>query len=716
MSRFPRLPSITRDTVRVHFHPATRALLRSLAALALGPALTAQTTPPRAPSSDEIVQLDPVEVIAFQRDYVAPATGTGLGLDADPAIVPLSLTSIPVDLLNDQQVNNVEDALRNVAGVTKFKQGNGGEERFAIRGFDASGSLYKDGARLNTQSNATLIATTETANIERYDVLKGPAAILYGTGEPGGVINYITKKPLFKPHASVEAIAGSYDYYRGEFDATGPLGERFAYRLVTSYEDSDSYRDELFRQRLLVAPSLTFRPSERTSVTVQLERVEDNYTQERSQALDGDAVAGYSYGRVRRDQFFGVPGFNDQTESLYHRLAVLAEHRVSNTYQIELVTGATTVDKKFYDAVPRASFADANGDFTRVIAANGNVRIRGSLTEGDAHSEDFTLNNKITIEDVSLLGFTTDHKILLAYDFTNVAYTNRYFSTPGTVTYNILSGLRTGTLAAPTFSDEDRTQNYQHGLIAQDLISFGEKWHLLAGARYTEAVSKYRDSGGSSHEPEYGFSPRTGLVYRPVAAHSLYVSYSEGFLPSTATDQAGAFLDPETTTQLEFGFRSQFLNDRFILSGAVFDTRKSDIGVTAPAAIAAFPADDSQWWSANLGEIRTRGFELQAIGKVTPALRLIAGYAYLDNALTEADPAFADLQGNRSAGVPTHSANAWAVYDFGAGQPRGLSLGFGAFSKAMSSPVSKTSPNTTVPSPSMPWPPIAGKNGRFSST
>lgn len=169
------------------------------------------------------------------------------------------------------------------------------------------------------------------------------------------------------------------------------------------------------------------------------------------------------------------------------------------------------------------------------------------------------------------------------------------------------------------------------------------------------------------------------MVYRPVAAHSLYVSYSEGFLPSTATDQAGAFLDPETTTQLEFGFRSQFLNDRFILSGAVFDTRKSDIGVTDPAAIAAFPADDTQWWSANLGEIRTRGFELQAIGKVTPALRLIAGYAYLDNALTEADPAFADLQGNRSAGVPTHSANAWAVYDFGAGQPRGLSLGFGAF-------------------------------------
>jgi iron complex outermembrane recepter protein len=678
-SASPRLAP-RRSPVSSRRSPA-RVLLSALSALALVPSLGAQSTPPPPPASteDEVVELESLEVTAFQRDYVAPATNTGLGLDADPAIVPLSLTSIPVDLLNDQQVNNVEDALRNVAGVTKFKQGNGGEERFAIRGFDASGSIYKDGARLNTQSNATLIATTETSNIERYDVLKGPAAILYGTGEPGGVINYITKKPRFERYASAEAIVGSYDYYRAEVDTTGPLSERFAYRLVGSYEDSDSYRDELFRQRLLVAPSLTFRPSERTAVTVQIERVEDNYTQERSQALDGDAVSGYSYGRVRRDQFFGVPGFNDQTESLYYRVAVLASHRVSENYQLELVAGATTVDKKLYDALPRASFADAEGNNTRVIAANGDVRIRGSLTEGSAHSEDFTLNNVVTLEDVSLLGLETDHKILLAYDFTNVAYTNSYFDTAGTVTYNVVSGERSGSLSAPVFSDEDRTQNYEHGFIAQDLISIGEKWHALVGARYTQAVSKYRYAPDTSREPEYGFSPRVGLVYRPVSAHSLYASYSEGFQPSTATDQAGAFLDPETTTQVELGFRSQFFEQRFIVSGAIFDTRKSDIGVIDPAAIAAFPDDDSAWWSANLGEIRTRGFELQAIGKVTASLRLIAGYAYLDNELSKADPAFADLQGNRSAGIPVHSANAWAVYDFGAGQTRGLSVGLGVF-------------------------------------
>lgn len=172
---------------------------------------------------------------------------------------PLTTVSIPIDILEDQQVNNVEDALRNVAGVTKFKQGNGGEEKFSIRGFDASQSLYKDGARINNVFNATNIATTETANIERYDILKGPASILYGQGEPGGVINYVTKKPKFTEYRAAEMIAGSDDYYRVEADFTGPLSDTFAYRLILSSEDSGSHRDFTFRDRQLVAPSLTWK-------------------------------------------------------------------------------------------------------------------------------------------------------------------------------------------------------------------------------------------------------------------------------------------------------------------------------------------------------------------------------------------------------------------------------------------------------------------------
>ncbi|HEX4879895.1 MAG TPA: TonB-dependent receptor plug domain-containing protein, partial [Limnobacter sp.] len=267
-----------------------------------------------AQTSGNNTQLEEIEIRSFQREYKAPSTTTALGFEADPMSTPLTTLSIPMDILEDQQVNNVEDALRNVAGVTKFKQGNGGEEKFSIRGFDASQSLYKDGARINNVFNATNIATTETANIERYDVLKGPAAILYGQGEPGGVINYITKKPLFKAHRSAEVIAGSDDYYRAEADLTGPLGESFAYRLVLSSEDSGSHRDFTARDRQLLAPSLTWKVSPQTLLTAQYEYITDAYTQDRGQVLDGDNVSGYNYsGRLNGRQFFGIPGWNENT-------------------------------------------------------------------------------------------------------------------------------------------------------------------------------------------------------------------------------------------------------------------------------------------------------------------------------------------------------------------------------------------------------------------
>ena len=658
--------------------PASRTTALFVALLA--PAGFAQPTAP----ADEVVQLEPVKVTAFQRDYVAPVTTTGLGMDADVFDTPLTVMSIPMDILTDQQVNNVEDALRNVAGVSKFKQGNGGEEKFSIRGFDASQSLYKDGARINNAFNATNIATTETANIERYDVLKGPSAILYGTGEPGGVINYITKKPLFQHYGSAEAIIGSYDYYRGEFDLTGPLGgpgTPFAYRFITSYEDSDSHRDHHFRERLLLAPSVTWAPTNRTNVTLQYEYITDDYTQDRGQVLEGNDLVGYTYSsRLDPDQFFGVPGWNDQTNSDYQRLAVLAQHRFDDDSRLELTASAARTDKLLYDSGPRAIPASNN----TYISPAGNVTIRPAAQGGEGASDTVTARYHKEISAGSFVDEPLTHKLLLQTDYERIDNDGVTYAVANTadITYNVNTGAYTGIPAGGfvlgAASPGVTTDLHQYGLVVQDLVSIGRHWHVLLGGRYTHVENRI---GRITYDD---VSPRTGIVYRPRTDLAFYASWATGFNPTTATGFnpvsgngiGGPVLDPETSEQFELGVRKAFFNGGLELNAAVFDLRKKDIAGTDPASI-ALPS--AQQWSSNLGETRTLGLELQAVGRITQSLRLIAGYAYLDNELTEVGANFAAQKGNRLPGIPEHSGNLWGVYEVQEGRMRGLGLGLGLF-------------------------------------
>jgi iron complex outermembrane receptor protein len=664
----------------------TARMLRALAALGLAAtpaALPAQADNPAVP--EEVVTLEPMEVTAFQRDYFAPVTDTGLGFAADLYDTPLTVMSIPMDILTDQQVNNVEDALRNVAGVSKFKQGNGGEEKFSIRGFDASQSLYKDGARINNAFNATNIATTETANIERYDVLKGPSAILYGTGEPGGVINYVTKKPRFdRAFASAELIAGSYDYYRSELDLTGPLGASdspFAYRLVASYEDSDSHRDFHFRERLLLAPSLSWRPTERTTVTLQYEYITDDYTQDRGQVLEGDNLNGYFYSsRQGPEQFFGVPGWNDRTTSDYQRLALLAEHRFADDSRIELAASAARTDKLLYDSGPRAIPASNN----TYVAANGDVIIRPGAQGGEGASDTVTTRYHKEIEAGSLGSASLSHKLMAQLDYERIDNDGLSYAVANTadITYNIETGVYTGIPAGGfvlgASSPGVETDLHQYGVVLQDLVSIGRHWHVLLGARYTRVENR---ADRVSHED---VSPRTGVVYRPRTDLALYASWATGFNPTTATGFnpgtgngiGGEVLDPETSEQFELGARKTFREGAIELNAAVFELRKENIAGTDPASV-GFPADEQ--WSSNLGETRTLGFEFQAVGRVSASLRFIAGYAYLDNELTEVGADFSAQKGNRLPGIPEHSGNLWGVYEFQDGALRGLGLGLGLF-------------------------------------
>lgn len=647
-------------------------------AVAIGTAVGFQPTAWSQNNQETSSTLQEVQVTGFERVYREPTTSTGLGFEADPMSTPLTVISIPMDILEDQQVNNVEDALRNVAGVTKFKQGNGGEEKFSIRGFDASQSLYKDGARINNVFNATNIATTETANIERYDILKGPASILYGQGEPGGVINYVTKKPKFTQYRSAEVIAGNNDYYRAEADFTGPLSDAFAYRLVLSTEDSGNHRDFTFRDRQLVAPSLSWKLSPQTLVTAQYEYITDTYTQDRGQVLDGNNATGYSYsGRLNGSQFFGIPGWNQNTESDYNRFALLAEHFFDNGSSITANYSRARVDKNLLDSSPRAV-----GLNSQVVADNGDVLIRASQQGGEGESDTVVLKYQWEMPGGKVFGQALSHKFMIQADHETIV--NRTRSASGsTITYNINTGLYSnippGGVTVGAFTEGGSSAS-QQGFVIQDLISIGEKWNLLAGLRSTQFEDKFANVKSDD------VSPRFGLVYKATDTLSYYGSWAKGFTPTTATGFnpatgngiGGAPLDPERTEQYELGIKKQLFKKQLDITAAVFDLRKTDVAVTDPNSTSL---PEAQQWSTNLGETQTLGFDLQAIGKLNDSFRLIAGYAYLDNQLLRVDPSLAGQEGNVLPGIPTHSGNLFGVYEIQRGHFKGFGLGAGVFAQ-----------------------------------
>ncbi|MGH8614869.1 MAG: TonB-dependent siderophore receptor [Gammaproteobacteria bacterium] len=187
--------------------------------------------------------------------YTVPNASTATKTDTPIMETPVSIQVVPRQVLQDQQAIRIEDAVKNVSGVqTSFNYGTENYPDFFIRGFNTNATVFRNGFRAYGDFG--------TANLERIEVLKGPASVLYGRIEPGGLINLVNKRPLFSPYYSIQQQFGSYDLYRTTIDATGPLlsDSSLAYRFNLEYLDKNSFRDFVSTERIFVAPSLTWPP------------------------------------------------------------------------------------------------------------------------------------------------------------------------------------------------------------------------------------------------------------------------------------------------------------------------------------------------------------------------------------------------------------------------------------------------------------------------
>ncbi|WP_334798406.1 TonB-dependent siderophore receptor [Nostoc sp.] len=599
-----------------------------------------QTQPKPSTQADEPIEL---VVTGEQDNYRVTDSSTATKTDTPLRDIPQSIQVIPQTVIKDQQITRISDATRNVSGVSPLSGYGGFSDDYTIRGFTNS-NLLRNGF---TTSNFF----TYGANVERVEVLKGPSSVLYGQVEPGGVVNFVTKQPLSSPYYAVELTAGSFSFYRGTIDFSGPLttDKKLLYRLNVAYENSGSFRDFYHQEIFSVTPVITYKPSENTTLNFE-----------------------YEYGR-RRGSF--DRGFPDA--GVFLTLPVsrfLGEP--SNFLNIDYQQGTATVDHRFSENLQlRSSFSvqstfDNNAYNQGELEPDGRTLSRGYITNRNRRNEDYSWQT-------DLIGkFNTGsiaHQLLLGLELRRNTDINPIFDTDNAASIDIFNPVYgaplTGTLRQRLFGTRISTT----GVYLQDQVTLLSNLKLLVGGRYdfvfSDNSAKIEDANTTnSNFYDSAFSPRVGLVYQPVEPISLYASYSRSFVPNNSITASGEALEPSRGTQYEVGIKSEVFDRRLSATLAAYDITKTNIPTVDPNNID---------FSIAIGEVKSRGIELDVAGEILPGWKIIAS-GYLNDAFVsrDNDPT---IRGQRLGNTAYHGASLWTTYEIQQGSLKGLQFGGGIF-------------------------------------
>jgi iron complex outermembrane receptor protein len=587
------------------------------------------------PSGDQPIEL----VVTGEQDgYSVPNATTATRTDTPLRDIPQSIQVVPRQVLEDQQVIRASEALRNVSGVRLGNTAGGGSQVFNIRGFQQFGGNLRDGFRDG-------FSVIETANLERIEVLKGPASVLYGNLDPGGVVNYVTKQPLSDPFYAVGLQVGSFGLVRPTLDFSGPLNPEgtLLYRLNTAYEKGGNFRNfDQDIERFFISPVVTWKISDRTDLTFELDYLNDKRPFDRGLVAFGTGIADIPFDRV-----LGEPDdFGERTDfSAGYRF----EHRFNDNWKLRNGFRFSSSDNTFsLTSLDRLN--EETGELSRTFFAN------------DSETRNYALQTDLVGK------FSTglvQHTLLFGVDLSRQTSNFRGDPSAPASSINIFNPVY-GIIRRPSrveFPYLFSSQTNSLGLYLQDQITLAENLKLLVGGRF----DILDQSSASSEQQDQAFSPRVGIVYQPVQPISLYASFSRSFQPNSAIRVDGSLLEPVRGTQYEVGVRGEFLNGRLITNLAAYEITKTNIAVTDP---------DNLDFSIPVGEERSRGIELDIAGEILPGWNIIASYAYTDARVTKDD----NLQpGNLLDGVPFNSASLWSTYEIQTGDLQGLGFGLGLF-------------------------------------
>lgn len=609
-------------------------------------------SPTATPDSEEEIE---IVVTGEQNEdrYFAPDASTATRTDTPIRDIPQSIQVIPERVLEDQQVIDIEEALTNVSGVTFGGTTGNSTVDFNIRGFD-NAPVLQDGFR---QFGGFGQNVSETANLQRVEVLKGPASVLYGEIQPGGVINLVSKQPLAEPFYQAEIQVGNRGLFRPQIDISGPLttDKRLRYRLNALYRHEESFRD--FKQdfeRFSVAPIVSWQIGDRTNLTVQFEYTDDKVPLDNGLVAVGDRIVDVPFERiidepdnVGKNQFLNV-GYN-------------LEHRFSNNWRIRNAFRYTNRSVLNIGAIP-FDFDENSGIVSRFFGRQ------------DVDTKNYSLQTNVvgefatgSIKHTLLFGVDlnrTESQEIAGGDFFNLQPLNIFDPV-----YGSFANVDPDEL--PLFRNIENKIN-RLGVYLQEQVKFADNLILLAGLRY-DTVDQTTVNGSTDLNPTSSetnqnndaLTPRLGIVYQPIPDISLYASYSQSFTPNTGITSNGSPLEPERGEGFEVGIKTELLDRRLAATLAYFDITRQNVATTDP---------NDLFSSVATGEQQSRGLELDVSGEILPGWRVIASYAFI-NAEVTADNQLPE--GNRLFNTPKHSASLWTTYEIQQGNLQGLGFGIG---------------------------------------
>lgn len=621
--------------------------LAAAAASALIPRISSAQTPTTAPAAT----LPSVEVVGRRQSgayHADEASGTKSELPLRE--LPQAVRVMSRQTLDDLGATRVDDSLDYVGGVSRQNHFGGLWDNIAIRGL--AGDINNGMPLLlnGFSGNRGFNAPRDTANVESIEFLKGPAASLYGTSEPGGTLNIVTKRPLWQAGHSLEAYVGSYDFYRLAVDTTGPITQNVAYRLNMAFEDRGSVRDFVDTRRLLIAPALTWRISGVTRLDYSGEWLRHQTPLDR-----GIVAVNNQLGAVPRNRFLGEPADGDvKVENHTHQIALEHDFNARWTGRLSLAYKHGTLNG--FSTEPQPSLQPDNRTLRR------QRRFR------DYESDDITLQGELAgkfktgvIEHELILGaegyrFNIDQLMLRVNPSAGAPYA-----------IDVFAPVYGQPQPTPLPNTNTREEQSNHAFYLQDTLKLGAQWRLLLGLRhdrYDQELLNRRTNVTTTQTPN-ATSPRIGVSFLPSANVTLFANAGKSFRPNSGANAAGAAFDPESGKAFEAGVKFESAGRRIGSTLAFFDIRKKNV-LTADPANAGF--------SITAGEVQSRGVDFDLSGQLTHALRVNASFTYNDTAVLKDNT----LEiGSRLLNVPRVNGSVLVVYEGAAGASGRYGIGGG---------------------------------------
>lgn len=635
----------------------------SMPAAVAATAWLALSTPATAAQADAPAQAGELSKLtvtdSVQDDYATTEATVATKTDTPLLETPVSIQVIPQKILQDQKVTSLNQALQYVSGVTTVGTDDI-QEGMNIRGFFTTQTL-RDGimsSEYSTTGGGTVGAVNMT-NVESVEVLKGPAAILYGRMEPGGIVNIVRKQPQEQFAGSTEWLGGSWGHGRASVDLTGPANaaKTLLYRVNVSYDQSDSWRNNVYNRTWFLAPTLEWRPTAGTTL-----KLEGEYGYERMK-FDMQVVPIDPVTNTLDTTFPRNVNFMDNAGIFNTSMTALTlEQRLGDAWSLKLkaVHDQTRepAEASYYpygcnDAYTVCGMFKANGTWYdyRTLSYGGNQR--------NADSAVLDVTGKF-----EALGVR--HALLLGGDYSRSKFK---FTFGGGIPASELIDAENPPPPAIAV-DPSSIFPYEFGLqknfgfYLQDQVSLPGNVMVLAGLRDQHYVTDGIDGGASVSD--HHVTPRLGVLWRTRPWLSLYASYTGGFGNNNGANWQGVNLPPEGARQAEAGAKAEFLGGKLTSTLSLFNLDKTNVKIADLAH--PIPGQPGSYFSKVGGDINSRGVEYDIQGEIRPGWNLIASFTYDRARVTQGSPDGNGLvEGNHQANAPEHMLNGWTTYQLGHG-------------------------------------------------